>query len=297
MAESRPAVAIVGAGAVAQALGRLMVAGGERVVAVASRTDQRALAAARFIRDGSVLSVKVIPTRELPRVATRVLIAVSDEAIESVAQTLASSGMRAGTVLHTCGARSPDALRALTEQGVSCGVLHPLQTIMTPEQGVTTLPGATFGLSGDDRAIQWAEEVVRFVAGPEGRSLRIDPDRLSYYHAGAVMASNALVAVLDAAIGLLVEAGVTEDEARRAIAPLARASLANVLSHGPAAALTGPVVRGDAATIAAHVRALNHVEPTVAALYVAAAGHLLRLAADRGLPAARLQAVERELKR
>src|SRR5687767_12449214 len=139
---SRPAVAIVGAGPVAQALGRLMTAGGEPVVALASRTRSRAEQAARFISGlggpdgpggprGAVHAVRVVDVADLPQLASRVLIAVSDQGIEAVAEALAAAGMRSGVVLHTCGARGPDALNALRVQGVACGMLHPLQTIMT----------------------------------------------------------------------------------------------------------------------------------------------------------------------
>jgi predicted short-subunit dehydrogenase-like oxidoreductase (DUF2520 family) len=288
---------------VAQALGRLMAAGGEPIVAMASRSRQRAEDAARFISSPAgpdwstpvIPAVPVVEIAELPRLATRVLIAVSDQSIEPVAATLASAGMRSGAVLHTCGARGPDALAALRLKGVACGMLHPLQTIMTAEQGITGLADATFGLSGDPEATLWGEEIVeivRRVTCGHGRSLHIEVDGTRYYHAGAVMASNALMAVLDAAMILMAHAGVGRDEALRAIGPLARTSLENALASGPQAALTGPVARGDAGTVAAHTDALRNVEPTVAKLYEASAMHLLQLARQRGLSDASVQAVE-----
>jgi predicted short-subunit dehydrogenase-like oxidoreductase (DUF2520 family) len=299
MAEAGAAVAIVGAGAVAQALGRLMIAGGLPVVALASRSADRARQAAVFIGAGSATGkpLAVVELADVPRCASRVLIAVSDSAIAAVAQALASGGMRLGVALHTCGARGPDALNALRELGVSCGLLHPLQTIMTPEQGLRNLPGTTFGLSGDQSALEWGAEIARIVAGPQGGSLRLEPDRLSYYHAGAVMASNALIAVLDAAIDLLEEAGVERKAALRAIAPLSQTTLSNALASGPVTALTGPIVRGDATTVAAHLQVLRDAEPTVADLYTAVAAHLLRLAKRRGLSAAGAQAVARTLEK
>jgi predicted short-subunit dehydrogenase-like oxidoreductase (DUF2520 family) len=294
VAQTRPPVAIVGAGAVAQALGRLMAAGGEPVVALASRSRSRAEGAARFIGVAAP-SIQVVEYSALPRLATHVLIAVSDQGIEPVAAALAAAGMRSGVALHTCGARGPDALGALRTVGVACGMLHPLQTIMSGEQGIKSLADATFGLSGDPDAIRWAGEiveVVRLATGGRGRSLHIEANRLRYYHAGAVMASNALVAALDAAVILLAHAGVDRDAALRAVGPLARTSIENALRDGPQAALTGPVVRGDAATVAAHREALREVDPTVAKLYEAAAGHLLQLAKQRGLSEASVRAVE-----
>jgi predicted short-subunit dehydrogenase-like oxidoreductase (DUF2520 family) len=295
--QTRPPVAIVGAGVVAQALGRLLADGGEPIVALAARNRSRAEQAARFIR-GPGGSIQIVEYSEVPRLATHVLIAVSDQGIEPVAEALAEAGMRSGVALHTCGARGPDALRALRAAGVACGMLHPLQTIMSAEQGVKSLADATFGLSGDRRAMEWADEIVeivRTVTGGRGHSLHIEAGRLGYYHAGAVMASNALVAALDAAVILLADAGVERDAALRAIGPLARTSVDNALGSGPQAALTGPVVRGDAATVAAHREALRDVDPTVAKLYEAAAGHLLQLAKQRGLSEASVRAVEKVL--
>ena len=284
-----------------------MAAGGEPIIALASRTRSRAEQAARFISGPAGLaglvepggspagSVLVVDIAEVPQLATRVLIAVSDRAIEPVAETLASAGMRSGVALHTCGARGPEALGALRINGVACGMLHPLQTIVTPQQGVNSFAEATFGLSGDGEATFWADEIVeivRVVTRGDPRSLRIDADRSSYYHAGAVMGSNALMAVLDAAMILMAHAGVDRDAALRAIGPLARTSLQNALATGPQAALTGPVVRGDAATVAAHIEALRSVEPTIAKLYEASAMHLLQLARQRGLSDASVRAVE-----
>ena len=174
-------------------------------------------------------------------------------------------------------------------------MLHPLQTIMSAEQGVKSLADVTFGLSGDRAAEAWSEEIVELVTGGRGKSLHIKADRLSYYHAGAVMASNAVIAVLDAAVILLAHAGVERDAALRAIAPLARTSLDNALGSGPEAALTGPIARGDAATVAAHREALRKVDPTVAKLYDAAAGHLLQLAKQRGLSEASVRALQEVL--
>ena len=72
-------------------------------------------------------------------------------------------------------------------------------------------------------------------------------------------------------------------------------TLDNALGSGPQAALTGPIARGDAATVAAHREALRNVDPTVAKLYEAAAGHLLELAKQRGLSDASVRALQEVL--
>jgi predicted short-subunit dehydrogenase-like oxidoreductase (DUF2520 family) len=278
-------IAIVGAGAVAQALGQLLLHRGANVVALASRTRHTAGRAAKFI--GPTVQVVAIP--ELPQLARRLLIATSDNSIGQVAQMLAEAGMSTGVALHTCGAKGPEALGPLRLRGVACGVLHPLQTIVTPEQGARDLVGVMFGVAGDPVAVEWAEEIVKVL---DGGPLRVKADRLGSYHAGAVMSSNALVAVIDAAVVLMMRAGIEEQAALTALEPIARASLENILRLGPRTALTGPIARGDVSTVTAHIDALATAPPAVAALYRAVAEQLLVISRERGLPAPTLRALQ-----
>lgn len=278
-------VGIAGAGRVAQALGRLLYARGEPVAFVASRSIQHARDAAAFIGAG----VKAVGYSELARLAGRILVAVPDWAIEAVAALLA---LKSGIVLHTCGARGPEALQALAERGVSCGTIHPLQTISDPESGASALDGAAFAISGDAPALAWAERIAR---AANGRILRIPAGRRPLYHAAAVMASNYIAALLSAAQTLLVAADVDPEEALLALGPLARTSLENALQQGPAAALTGPIERGDVSTIAAHLAALKDIPGPIPTLYRAAGLQTLELARKKGLCAERAAATGRLL--
>lgn len=280
-------IGIVGAGSVAQALGHLLSRHGQPIVALADRTPERAEQAAAFIGP----NVQVMELADLPRRSRRILVAVADQGITDVAVALAPglSGVDDAVVLHTSGAAGPDALAPLQAVGVACGVLHPLQTITTPEQGVQRLVGITFGVAGAPPAVEWAAQLTRQL---EGQVLEVDADRLASYHAGAVMASNALVGVVDAALALMTKAGIDRREALYAIGPLAFTTLENALTSGPSTALTGPIVRGDAATVAAHLEAMRDMPSQVRGLYEASARQLLALAIDRGLPAASVRAIE-----
>ncbi len=267
-------IGIAGAGPVAQALGRLLVDRGQPVVAVASRNSRRAAEAAMFMGG----HVEAVTWPVLRAEARRLLIAVSDSGLDEVARAL-GSGFRRGVALHTCGTRGPDALAPLAASGVSCGAFHPLQTIATPEQGVRALKGIAFGVTADGPAADWAEELATVF---EGEILWIAAADRPLYHAAAVLASNGIVGLLDAAVCLMSRAGVAQSEARRALAPLAQTSARNAAAMG-AQALTGPVVRGDVATVAGHARALAGGPSEVAALYRAVATYLLRIAKERGL--------------
>ena len=280
---------IAGAGRMAQALGRLLRERGESIAAVASRTPERAAAAAAFVGGGA----KAVRYAELPRHARRILIAVPDEAISEVALLLAGAETHRGAALHTSGARGPEALAPLAAAGVSCGALHPLQTVANPEEGVRALPGVAFAIDGEGEAAAWAGQIVSLLGG---FPLRIPAEARPLYHAAAVLASNYVVALMAAAVILMEEAGVEKSLALRALAPLARTSVGNAAGLGPVAALTGPVARGDAATVRAHLAALARSPGPVLDMYRAAGLVTLDLARRRGLPEATARAIEELLR-
>jgi predicted short-subunit dehydrogenase-like oxidoreductase (DUF2520 family) len=154
--------------------------------------------------------------------------------------------------------------------------------VATPEQGIVALPGSAFAISGQGAARDWA---LRLVALLDGQALTIPDDRRALYHAAAVMAGNYVITMLDAAATLLAETGVDRATALRALGPLARTSLANALNDDPVEALTGPIERGDAATVEAHLSAMA-ARPGLEAiehLYRAAGLHTLNLASRGGL--------------
>ncbi len=281
------AIGIAGAGRVGQALARLLRDSGQPVAAVASRTPEHAREGATFAGKG----IAAVSYPELPAHASHLIIAVPDSAIEPVAEALAATA-RGGIALHTCGARGPEALHALAAKGVACGTLHPLQTVSTPLQGLAALRGIAFAVSGDETALAWAREIADILGG---ETLSIAPDARPLYHAAAVMASNYVVALADAAQSLLIRAGIAPDQALRALAPLMRTAVENCIEQGPERALTGPVERGDAATVASHTEALKAAPPALQSLYRAAGAYTLGIARRRGLEAARAQAVEQAL--
>lgn len=208
-----------------------------------------------------------------------VLIAVPDAAIEAVAGQLALA-MRPDarpTVLHTSGALGSEVLAAVRARGCPAGSLHPLVAVSDPVAGADALRGATFAVEGDPEARSAAEALVFAL---DGRALAIDAGGKPLYHAAAVFASNYLVTLLGVAERLAGEAGVPTEDARAALVELARSALDGVAEKGPVGALTGPISRGDAGTIALHLARLS---PSDAALYSVLARQALELARTRGL--------------
>lgn len=229
------------------------------------------------------------PPEDIRR-ASLVLIAVPDDAIGIVAASLAreEAVVPSHVVLHLSGLLDRLALHALSSSGAALGSFHPLQSIADPSTARARLRGAFAGLEGDERALVAGERLADVLGM---RPVRLAPGAKAAYHAGAVFASNYAVVLAAVAEGLARRAGVPPAEARALYLPLMEGTVAN-LALGPATALTGPVRRGDAASIRRHLAVL---EPADRSLYRALGLAALGLAREAGLGAVEAAAVERAL--
>jgi len=218
-----------------------------------------------------------------------VLIAVPDDAIAGVVMEMTHLHLPPSLpVLHASGSLSLDVLAPLAALGHPVAGMHALAAIADPVEGADRLTGATFGVEGDGAARALAERLVRAC---RGRVLAIRPGGKALYHAAAVFASNYAVALLSVAGRLMDEAGVPAADARPALAALAAGAVENVAVRGPANALTGPVARGDAATVERHLARLSGADRD---LYCLLGLEALKLAEARGTDPAALARV-REL--
>lgn len=223
--------------------------------------------------------------------ASVVVLAVPDDAIAPLARSLARTGSLAApqVVLHLSGLLDHTALAALSSSGAALGSLHPLQTLVEPEQVPEHLRGAWAAVEGAPQATATAERLARDIGL---RPFRVRPEDKARYHAGAVFASNYFVVVEAVAQDLLQSTGLSETEAWSALAPLVGGTLDNLARQGPLGALTGPVARGDGETVARHLAALSGDQRE---LYRQLGMLALDLARRRGLEAGAAARVARAL--
>ena len=208
-----------------------------------------------------------------------VILAVRDDAITPLATSLAKA--RAITerhvVLHLSGAQGQEALGALVPTRAALGSLHPLQTIVEPEGAPDRLRGAWAAVEGMPRAVEASEQIAKDLGM---HPFRIATKSKAIYHAGAVFASNYLVVVEAVAQRLLRHAGLSDADAWAALRPLVEGTIENLSRHEPREALTGPVLRGDTATIQRHLQSLAVDD---AKLYRALGRAALELAQKQGM--------------
>lgn len=273
MTARNPTTFLVGAGPVATALAGALRLAGVPVLGLWARRAAQARAA------GSTAGVAAFSSAppDILLECEVVILAVADAATAEVATMLAGTGLigKRHVLLHCAGsAAAKEVFGDVASQVKGIGTLHPLSAIADAKTSMRALRGTVFGVEGDDVGRATAERLSSALGGVP---LPLDSSMMAAYHAAAAIASNYVVAAIDAAASILASAGVPADKAARALVPLAEGALRNVSAHGTTAGLTGPIRRGDAETIRKHLDALRG-KPDLVETYRALARRALEIA-------------------
>jgi predicted short-subunit dehydrogenase-like oxidoreductase (DUF2520 family) len=273
---ARLRVGVVGAGRVGAVLGAALLRAGHEVVAV-SAVSEASLARAELFLPG----VPVLTPDEVVRAATLVVLAVPDDALPALVQGLADvDAFRPGQLLAHVSGRHGLAVLA-PALGTLPLALHPVLPFAGTEVDLARLTGASFGVTAPEVLRPIAEALVVEMGG---EPVWITEELRPLWHAALAHGSNHLVTLVSSAADLLRQAGAQNPG--QVLGPLLGAALDAALRSGDAA-LTGPVSRGDAGTVAAHLAVLpDDVRPAYLAL--------ARLTADRALASGRLKAQQAE---
>jgi predicted short-subunit dehydrogenase-like oxidoreductase (DUF2520 family) len=249
----RLGVGVVGAGRVGAVLGSALRAAGHAVVGV-SAVSRPSLERAEAMLPG-------VPVLDVPDVVERaelVLLTVPDDALPDLVAGLSATGawQPGQLVVHTSGRHGWRVLDPAVARGAIPLALHPAMTFTGTSLDIVRLADCCFGISAPGPVLPIAQAlVVEMGAEP----VVVAEEARPLYHAALAHGSNHLVTLVSQALDLLRAAGV--EHADRVLAPLLSAALDNALRAGDAA-LTGPVARGDAGTVAAHLRAIAGPGPT-----------------------------------
>lgn len=275
-----PRLTIIGAGRVGMTIGRLChVTGAARMVEVITRDAATSAAALTFIGSGAA-----VDDDAGLQAADLFLLTVPDDQIESACIRLAATGVlsHATVVAHCSGAHGASLLAAAAGAGASVASIHPVRSFADPARVAASFDGTMCAIEGEPLALTVLGNLFTALGA---RLITVDARHKTLYHAGAVFASNYLVTLIDVAIQTYGQAGIGAEDALSMIAPLLRETADNVFRLGPVAALTGPIARGDMATVTRQQEALAVAHPAHAALYAQLALATVALAARRPPPA------------
>ncbi len=216
-----------------------------------------------------------------------VWITVPDDAIADTASVLArAQDWKGRIVFHSSGALTSDELAPLRAQGARVASVHPMMTFV--RDAVPQFAGVAFAVEGDAVAVRAARAIVDHLGGT---AFSIRKERKVLYHAFGSFASPLVVALMSSLEQVARAAGIRRQDIKPMMVPLLRQTLRNYLKHDAAAAFSGPLVRGDVATVRKHLAELNGL-PEAREVYVA-----LAKAALKNLPAKNRTALLRTIKK
>jgi len=273
-APPRLRVGVVGAGRVGAVFGAALARAGHQVVAVSAISEMSVLRAQALLPG--------VPITDVPTVvqeAELVVLAVPDDVLAELVTGLAETGsVQAGQFwCHPAGAHGIEVLAPVVQRGAIPLAIHPVMTFTGTSIDLARLADCPFGVTAPEGFRSVAEALVVEMGG---EPIWVPEQARARYHAALALGANGLVTLVNAALDLLRESGVADG--RRLIEPLLQASLENALRMGDQA-LTGPVARGDAATVATHLETIADAQLEVAHAYRAMARLTALRAVDSGL--------------
>ena len=281
---AKPRIAIVGAGNFASALAVSLHNAGYQIEQIIAR-GPAASSLQRARRLAHALGASTDTSASARIRADVVWFCVPDGAIASAAASLAqATDWENNVALHSSGALTSDELAVLRQRGAAVASVHPLMTFVRGSRPL--LAGVPFAIEGSPKAVRTARSMIRDL---RGQPFAIHKDQKQAYHAWGMFASplvTALLAVTERVAGV---AGVNKKSARKRMLPILQQTLANYARLGAPESFSGPIQRGDAATVEKHLKTLRSI-PDAREIYVA-----LARAALHDLPAKNRAALKKLL--
>lgn len=248
-------VGFVGAGKVGCSLGMLFETTQHNLAGFYSRTSSSAIDAANFTKSKHFQNLET-----LIKECDTVFITVPDDAISTVWDSIKHMSIAGKMICHCSGSLSSNIFKDIEETGAYGFSIHPLLAVSDRYRSYQELPKALFTIEGD------AGHIGDIKALLEGSGLKysvINADVKTRYHGAAVMCSNLVVALIQAAEDELRICGFSEEQLSDAIAPLLTGNVNKVLKVGTKDALTGPIERNDVRTVEKHLNTFEGIDRQV----------------------------------
>jgi predicted short-subunit dehydrogenase-like oxidoreductase (DUF2520 family) len=285
-------LSMIGCGHVGQTLGHLWLKHGVfQIQDVYNRSLQSAEKACVFMGGG-----QAIQSWSDLRPADLFLIGTPDQSIADCCQLLvASNVLRTGNIVFHCsGALPASILQGAKHAGGLIASSHPIKSFADPSLCITDFTGTFCGVEGDADAVIVLTKAFQAIGG---QTLHVDGANKTFYHAASVIASNYLTALIELSIQSYVKAGLTRQQALQIIEPIAHGTIGNIVELDTALALTGPIARGDVATVTTQLRAFQSWNPEYGELYRRLGGIAVALSKSKGSAStAALEALALQLK-
>ncbi len=280
-------ISIIGAGRLGTSLGVALSKKGYRIKSLSCQTSLSADESQKIIGEGKSSTDNI----QTARAGDMVILCLPDEEIVKVTKELSAASINWSKkfVFHCSGLLSSEILKPLKTKGALTASIHPVQSFAHKKTPPEQFENIYFGLEGETQALEESQKIIRKLGG---HCFIIAAENKTLYHTACSIASNFFVVLLDAASSLLKKVGLQEEQAFKVLLPLVKGTLHNVKKFDIHASLTGPVIRGDKASVEKHLEALRKF-PSFYEMYRRLAFQALEIASrEKKLSAQKIKALK-----
>lgn len=242
-------IGFIGAGKVGFSLGKYFVSNGIFVTGYYSMSPKSAKSAAEFTNSRMYNSLT-----DILKDSDTLFITVPDDAIGTVWEYMKNLDVKNKKICHCSGSISSAAFFDAENKGAYVYSIHPLCAVSDRYNSWHDLKNAVFTIEGSR---QYLTQMQNLFTELGNTVAVIDTADKALYHVGAVMASNLVIALLAMGKDILKQCGFSEETAQKAILPLFKVNMDNIVKYGLTNALTGPIERNDIKTVKRHLENLS----------------------------------------
>lgn len=242
-------IGFIGAGKVGFSLGKYFISNGISVTGYYSRSPKSAKSAAEFTNSRMYSSLT-----DILKDSDTLFLTVPDDVISTVWEHIKNLDVRNKKICHCSGSISSAAFFDAENKGAFAYSIHPLCAVSDKYNSWRDLKNTVFTIEGSE---QYLTKMRNLFAGFGNETVVINTKDKALYHAGAVLASNLVIALLSMSEDVLKQCGFSAESARKALLPLFKVNAENIVQNGPEKALTGPVERNDVQTVRHHLESLS----------------------------------------
>lgn len=242
-------IGFIGAGKVGFSLGKYFISNGISVTGYYSRSPKSAKSAAEFTNSRMYSSLT-----DILKDSDTLFLTVPDDVIGMVWEHIKNLDVRNKKICHCSGSISSAAFFDAENKGAFAYSIHPLCAVSDKYNSWQDLKNTVFTIEGSE---QYLTKMRDLFADFGNETVIINTEDKALYHAGAVLASNLVIALLSMSEDVLKQCGFSAESARKALLPLFKVNAENIVQNGPEKALTGPVERNDVQTVRHHLESLG----------------------------------------
>lgn len=241
-------IGFIGCGKVGFSLGKYFSMKGITLSGYYSKSYKDAIEASEFTNSKAYENIN-----DLASDSSMIFITTPDDSIHAVWQKLSTLNLANKIICHTSGSLTSSIFSNINNSDAFAYSIHPIFAFSDKYNAYKNLQNAYFSIEGP---VSHIHELKDFIQSLGNKAFVINKEDKALYHLASVTVSNLVLSLINTGCSYLVQCGLNDDDALKALLPLVQNNIDNIKSNGFISALTGPIERNDLGTVKHHLGAI-----------------------------------------